>query len=86
MSALVLKSINHLYKIFKVYFTLALIGALAVIAYEVFVSKPVVILIGFGIIGALVVSVMLWVEGIPLRFNLARRVVNDVFKKNPRLP
>ena len=86
MSALVVKSVNHLYKIFKVYFTLALIGALAVIAYEIFVSKPIVILIGFSIIGALVVSGMLWVEGIPISFHVAKRVVDDVFKKNPRFP
>jgi hypothetical protein len=39
MSSLVLKSINHLYKLFKIYLTLALIGAVAVIAYEAFVSN-----------------------------------------------
>jgi hypothetical protein len=82
MSSLVLKSINHLCKLFKVYLTLALIGALAVIAYETFVSKP----IGLGTISALVMSTMLWVDGTPISFHVARRVQDDVVKKNPRLP
>ena len=86
MSSLVLKSINHLYKLFKIYLTLALIGALAVIAYEVFVFKPLVILIGLGTISALVMSIMLWVGGTPISFHVARRVVDDVVKKNPHLP
>ncbi len=86
MSSRVLQSINHLYKLFKVYLTLALIGALAVIAYEAFVSKPLVILIGLGTISALVMSIMLWVDGTPISFHVARRVEDDVVKKSPRLP
>jgi len=45
MSTLILKSLNHLYKILKVYFTLAVVGALVVIVYGLCFSRPGVVII-----------------------------------------
>jgi hypothetical protein len=62
MSALILRSINHLYKIFKVYLSLAFFGASAVIGYGLVVSKPLVVLISFISIGLLLTVIVLWYQ------------------------
>ena len=62
MSALILKSANHLYKIFKVYFALAIFGALAVIVVGLFLAKPIVLL-GTGlVITTLCIVSVLWTQ------------------------
>lgn len=47
MSSVVLKSASHLYRIFKVYLTLGIIGALAVVTVELVIAKPLALIIGF---------------------------------------
>lgn len=45
MSALILKSANRLYKLFKFYSTMALLGALAAIVVQIVLAEPMVVLI-----------------------------------------
>src|SRR5262249_13864054 len=71
MSALVLKSLNHLYKIFKVYLILALLGASAVVIYGLFVSKPLLVLIAFVGISLGAISAMLWFKARTSSFDEA---------------
>ena len=59
MSVLLLKSINHLYRIFKVYLTLALLGASAVVIYGLFVSQPLLVLIAFMVMSLGAVAAMI---------------------------
>jgi hypothetical protein len=82
MSALILKSVSHLYKIFKVYLMLAVLGALAVIAYEVLLSRSLNI-------SAILFSVfclglwMLWLSEIHITFGRAKPDAEDSVKKYP---
>jgi len=62
MSALILKSANHLLRIFKVYVTLAILGALALIAIEIVIAKPLALLIPVLIIGFLLSNILIWAE------------------------
>ena len=43
MSALIRKSANHLYKLFRVYSTLALVGALAAVVVQIVLAEPMVL-------------------------------------------
>jgi hypothetical protein len=45
MSTLILKSANRLYKLFKVYSAMALLGALAAIVVQIVLAEPMVVLI-----------------------------------------
>ena len=62
MSALILKSANHLYKIFKVYFALAIFGALGVIVVGLFLAKPIVLLGTFLVLTTLCIFSVLWAQ------------------------
>jgi len=62
MSALILRSAKHLYKLLKVYLTLALLGALAVIAVETVLAKPVLLIAAFMIVSSTSIVVLLWAQ------------------------
>jgi hypothetical protein len=82
MTALILKSLNHLYKILKVYLTLAILGALAVVTYGFLVSKPLVVLISFITIGLVLTAILLWFQAKTRSFD--KRTDED--KQPPKLP
>jgi len=62
MSALILKSANHLYKLFKVYFALAIFGALGVVFVQLILLNPTVLFLVFLCITALFSFLMLAVR------------------------
>jgi hypothetical protein len=45
MSALILKSANRLYKLLKVYSTMALLGALAAIVVQIVLAEPMILIV-----------------------------------------
>ncbi|HEX6648486.1 MAG TPA: hypothetical protein VF075_03070 [Pyrinomonadaceae bacterium] len=62
MSALILKSANHIYKIFKVYLAMAVCGALSVVFVATILTKPLTLLVAIGSISFLMVGILLWVQ------------------------
>jgi RNA polymerase sigma factor (sigma-70 family) len=62
MNALILKPINLLYKIFKVYLTIGILGALAVIVVEFVIEKPFAFLIFVIAVSFLLIGIMLWAQ------------------------
>lgn len=81
MNILVRKSLSHLYRVFKVYLSLGIFGALAVIAYGVIVSEPLVVLISLISVGLLAIIVLLWFQATTASVN---GDTND--KQPPKLP
>jgi hypothetical protein len=81
MSSQILKSVSHLYRIFKVYLTIALLGASAVIAYGLLISKPMFILSTFIGLSALLTMILIWFQTKTLSFGR-----NSVDKEPPKLP
>lgn len=79
MSALILNSASHLYRILKVYLTLALLGASVVLIYGLFLSKPLLILITFLSLSLGAIATMLW-------FKVRTRSFDETEKKPPILP
>jgi hypothetical protein len=59
MNALILKSANHLYKLFKVYATMALLGALAAIVIQIVLAEPMVLIAAFMVVSAASIIVLL---------------------------
>lgn len=88
MSALILKSVNHVYRIFKVYLTLALCGILAVIGVELVLSNPLALVISVIAIISLLMGILLWVQAHKLRFsiNLNERFRTPHRTEPPKLP
>ncbi len=62
MSAFILKFANRLYKLFKVYSTIALLGALSVIVVGIVVEKPIILIAAFMIVSAASIIVLLWAQ------------------------
>jgi|SRR5215213_9289660 len=62
MSALLLKFANRLYKLLKVYSTMALLGALAVIVVQIVFEKPIVLIAAFMVVSAASTIVLLWAQ------------------------
>jgi hypothetical protein len=63
MTALILKSATHMYKIFKVYLVLAVCGALGVVVVQALRAKPLVLLVALGSIAFLVAAMLSGVQG-----------------------
>lgn len=81
MSALVLKSVSHLYRIFRVYLALAILGAFSVLAYELLISKPLGILLFFISFSFVLAGILLWYQA---KTSSLGRTLED--KKPPQLP
>ena len=62
MSAVFLKSVNHVYQIFKVYLTVALCGALGVLFVQIILVTPMPLLVAIcgGIV--LMIAFLLWFQ------------------------
>ena len=88
MSALILRSINHAYKIFKVYLTIATCGVLGVILVSIVLAKPMALLVGIGTFIFLMMGILLWVQTSKFAFspNLEKRFSNIHTPRPPRLP
>jgi len=83
MSALILKSANHIYKLLKVYLTLAIVGALIVIVVELFVAEPIILLGIFFGISLISTASILWVQAHKLNFEGR---TNQKYERPPKLP
>jgi hypothetical protein len=82
MSVLVLRSINHLYKLFKVYLTLAILGAFAVVVYQLLLHKPLISILLILLLSITCLLTMVFrVSPLPMSFGRGKRVVDDVLKK-----
>jgi|SRR5215208_6788196 len=87
MSALILKSANHLYKLFKVYLSLAIIGAIGVVVIELFLAKPIVLLFIFFSLSMFCIGAMLWVQVHKLSFERrSKELFEKLQSKPPKLP
>jgi hypothetical protein len=88
MSELVLKSVNHLYRLFKVYSTLAILGALAVILAEIFIAKPVILFTGFVVVTFTLTVILIWVQssGRRRRKFIRKRLQELQDERPPKLP
>lgn len=62
MSALIVKSVNRLYKLFKVYTTLAVIGALMTILVEIIIAWPLVLIATFMVAAFASTVVLIWAQ------------------------
>jgi hypothetical protein len=62
MNTLILKSANRLYKLFKVYATMALLGAVAAIVLQIVLAEPIVLIVAFMVISAASIIVLLWAQ------------------------
>lgn len=87
MSALILKSANHLYKLVKVYSTMALLGALAVIVVEIVLAKPVVLIAVFVLASFASTVVLLLAQSQGRRhMELSQRGSQNLHEPPPKLP
>ena len=59
MTALILKSANRLYKLCKVYATMALLGALTSIVGQIVLAEPIVLVAAFMVVSAASIIVLL---------------------------
>jgi len=62
MSALLLKFANRLYKLLKIYSTMALLGALAAIVIQIVLAKPMVLVATFMVVIFASTLVLLWAQ------------------------
>lgn len=62
MNAIVLKSVHHLYGILKAYLALAMLGASAVVSYELLFSRPLAMITVFASFMSLAITVLLLAE------------------------
>jgi len=84
MSALIVKSANRLFNIFKVYLGLALFGALAVTLIELIIAKPSAFLVGFIVISFLFMGILLWYQTDKLTLKLVvEREIRKIRKREP---
>jgi len=85
MNTLIVKSGNRLYKLFKVYTTLAVIGALATILVEIIVAQPLVLIAPFIIAAFASSVVLLWAQsrGKHNRDFIRKGLANE---RPPKLP
>jgi hypothetical protein len=65
MSVLILNFVSRLYKLFKIYSTIALLGALGGIVVGIIVEKPIVLVAPFIVVSAVSVIALL----LALRFG-----------------
>lgn len=88
MSSVVLKSASHLYRIFKVYLTLGIIGALAVVTVELVIAKPLALIIGFIAFSFLLMGVLLLAEARKLKTSQSFQILQRRLPKKqpPKLP
>lgn len=81
MSALVHRSVSHLYRIFKVYLALAILGAFFVLAYQLLISKPLGILFSFIGFSLVLAGILLWYQA---KTASMARILAD--RRPPQLP
>jgi len=81
MSAFMLNFLRRLYKLFKIYSTLALLGALAVIVVGIVVEKPVVLLAAFMLVSVTAMLVLLLAQS-----NGRRQRSHELQELPPILP
>ena len=62
MNTLILKSANRFYKLFKVYATMAFLGALAAIVVQIVLAEPIVLIAAFMVVSAASIIVLLWAQ------------------------
>ena len=62
MNTFILKSANRLYKLFKVYATMALLGALAAIVVQIVLAEPIVLIAAFMVISAASIVILTWAQ------------------------
>jgi len=62
MNALILKFVSRLYKLFKVYSALAVVGALAGLIIGTASEKPIVLFVGFMVVSAASMILLLFTQ------------------------
>jgi len=62
MNALIIKSANRLYKLFKVYTTLAILGALTTILVEIIIAWPLVLIVAVMVAAFASSVLLLWAQ------------------------
>jgi hypothetical protein len=62
MNAYILKSANRLYKLFKVYATVGLLGGVAALVIQIVLAEPVVLIAAFMVLSAASIIILLWAQ------------------------